>query len=76
MNSIEKDYFLLKLNRELEMLTLSMDLMQKNCDRNNRLGLKDVSAFQSGMVYAYEYCSGVLVRLIDLLDGTEDSDDA
>ena len=55
MNFIEKYYFLLKLNRELEMLTLSMDLMQKNCDRNNRLGLKDVSGFQN-YNYPFGYC--------------------
>ena len=64
-----------RLHRELEMLNSMQDVIQKNCDRNNRLGLKEVSAFESGMLYSYQYCCEVLNRLIDIISGSDKSDD-
>ena len=74
MDFAKRDEILQRLERELEMLALKSDLMQKNCDRSNRLGLKEVSAFESGLIYAYQYTSEVLIRLINVINGSDDSD--
>ncbi len=75
MDFAKRDEILQRLQRELEMLTVMENVTQRNCDRNNRLGLKEVSAFECGVLYAYQYSSEVLVRLIDLINGSDDSDD-
>ena len=64
-----------RLQREIEMLTAMEEVMQKNCDRNNRLGLKEVAAFESGVLYARQYTHEVMVRLMDMITGNDKSDD-
>ena len=76
MESVTIDEILQRIQREKEMLFAMIDVMQKNCDRNNRLGLKEVSAFESGIIYARQYHLDSLDRLNDLIMGSGESDDA
>ena len=76
MDFCQRLEILQRLQREREMLLAMIDVMQKDFDRNTCLGLKEVSAFESGVIYARQYNIDVLDRLITLINGSDDSEDA
>ena len=54
-----------RLQRELKIVESLCSICQQNGDRNSRLGLKEVCAFESGAVLAYQYMHQTLSQLLD-----------